>query len=285
MEVYCSRRGQYSLGALTATATDHFALFPMHRNFGEPQNIIVYPATLDLPFFRSISRDEPGQGPGRWSISESGPSAAHVREYTNGDTLNRIHWHSTAHTGKLMVKEFDADRSSHANKNIWIVLDMYQASQVGVGDDGTEEYGISVAASLIKQYMDCNKEVGLIACGERPYLFPPQAEEEHHWKMLEALALMKATGEVPIGQLISQEIELFGSNSLIIVITSSVNERIAAPLRQVRNRGNPVIVVLLDSASFGGPSSTANATGMLVSNGFQVYVTGHREKPAMTLIS
>ncbi len=284
-EVYCQRRGRYSLGALTATATDPFGFFSLHRNLGEPQNILVYPATLELPFFQPLSRNEPGQGPSRWLVSEIGPNAARVREYASGDTLNRIHWHSTAHTGKLMVKEFDPDRSNYASKNIWIIPDMHQASQLGDGDDSTEEYCITIAASLIKKYMDSGKQVGLIASGDQPYFFPPQMESQHLWHMLEALALMKATGDVPIEQLISYQIERFGVDSVIIVITPSVSERIAASLRQVKSRGAPVVAILLDSVSFGGTVSAVNAAGSLVSSGFQVYVIRHGEELARTLDS
>lgn len=284
-EVYCRRRGQYRLGTLTATVTDPFGFFSRHRSFGEPQNILVYPATLELPFFQSLSRHEPGQGSSRWFISETGPDAARVRQYTSGDTLRRIHWRSTAHTGTLMVKEFDADYSNYASKSIWIISDMQQTAQAGDGDEGTEEYGVTIAASLIKKYIDSGKQVGLVASGDRPYLFPPEMGSQHLWSLLEALALMKATGKVPIDQLISSEIERFGSHSVIIVITPSVSERMVASLRQIKGRGTPVLVILLDAASFGGKVSAVNASGSLISSGFQVYVVRHGEELARALDS
>ncbi|MFC1987683.1 DUF58 domain-containing protein [Chloroflexota bacterium] len=284
-EVYCRHRGQYSLGALTATATDPFGFFSLQRKFGELQNIIVYPATLELPFFTSLFRNEPGLGSSRWLVSEIGSDAARVREYTSGDTLNRIHWHSTAHTRKLMVKEFDTDRSNYASRDVWIVPDMNQASQVGDGDESTEEYCITIAASLMKKYIDSGKQVGLVASGDRPYCFPPEIGSQHLWSMLEAMALMKATGEIPIEQLISHEIEHFGSNSVIIVITPSISEQMVASLRRIKSHGIPVIVILLDSASFGGTVSTVNTTRSLISNGFQVYVVRHGEELAKALDS
>lgn len=284
-EVYCWRRGQYTLGTLAATATDPFGFFSLQRNLGESQSVIVYPSTLELPFFQPLSHTEPGSGPSRWLLSEIGPNAARVREYANGDTLNRIHWRSTAHTGKLMVKEFDADRSNYAPKSIWIILDMHQASQAGDGDESTEECAVTVAASLVKKYIDNSQRVGLIASGDQPYLLPPDAESQHLWKVLEALALMKATGEVPIEQLISYEIERFGINSVIIVITPSASERMVAPLRQVKNRGATVIVISLDSASFGGTVRAVNATTSLISSGCQVYIIRHGDELARALDS
>ena len=208
-----------------------------------------------------------------------------MREYSSGDTLNRIHWQSTAHTGKLMVKEFDPERSNYASKNVWIIPDMHQASQLGNGDESTEEYCITIAASLIRKYTDSGKQVGLIASGEQFYLFPPETGNQQSQRLLEALTLMKATGEVPIDQLISSEIERFGIDSVIFVITPFVSERVTASLRQIGSRGAAVIAILLDPSSFDGTVSVAIPFSNLISSGFQVYVVRCGEELARALDS
>ena len=58
-----------------------------------------------------------------------------------------------------------------------------------------------------------------------------------------------------------------------------------APLRQIKNRGAPVIVVLIDSASFSGTVGTVSVANSLVSSGFQVYVIRHGEELARALDS
>lgn len=283
VKVYCQRRGQYHLGSLTATVTDPLGLFSLRRELGASQQVLIYPATLELPFFLPLSRYEAGYGPSRWLISESSPNAARVREYTTGDSLSRIYWRSTAHTGKLMVKVFDPDRSNDTSKNIWIVADMHQASHLGDSDESTEEYCITIAASLIKKYIDNGRQVGLVALGDQPYLFPAQMGSQHLWHMLEALALMKATGEVPINQLISGEIDRFAGNSVIIVITPSISEWITASLRHVTNRGSIAVAILLDPVSFGGAVSAANVAGSLSSSGIQAYIVKRGEELATAL--
>ena len=282
--VFCHRRGLYSLGSLTATATDPFGLFSFHRDLGEPLDIVVFPATLDLPFFQSLSHRDQGYGTSRWLTSEVGPDAARVREYASGDTLNRVHWPSTAHTGKLMVKEFDPDRSNYASRNVWIVLDMHQDSQAGEGDNSTEEYGVTIAASLIKKYMDGDKQVGLMSTGDRPYFFPPQTGEPYLWNMMEALALIKASGGIPVERLILGGIDHFGTDTVMVVITPASGAKLLGPLRQVRSRGTPVIVISLDSSSFAG-TAPATTTRNLVANGFQVYVVRSGEAPGKVLDS
>lgn len=270
-DVYCQRRGMYHLGRLKATVSGPFGLFSSSRSFGIPQSLFVYPATLELPHFQILSRNDLGRGSSQWLASESGPGAARVREYAVGDTLNRIHWRSTAHARKLMVKEFDADHSSYSMKNVWIVLDMNQNSQVTSQDGGTEETGVTIAASMIKKYIDDEKEVGLIMAGDATEVFPPKMGGLHYWNMLKALTLIKATGNMAIDQLLTTKIELFGDNPVIIVITPSANERLAATLRQIRSRGVVIVTILLDYDLSGQRGGTIKRAANLISSGFQVY--------------
>ena len=267
----CKRRGRYSLGTLSATVTDPLGFFPLNRQLGEGISIIIYPETFDLPFFQALPRQGLGPSQRRWLTVETGPNAARVREYINGDNLRHIHWRSTAHTGTLMVKEFDPDRSNYAFKNIWIVLDMHHSSHLGEGEETIDEYSIMAAASIAKNYIDSGKRVGLIASGERTYNFLPEAGNRHLQHILQALALIQATGNIPIDTLLTLESGRFDAGSAVIVITSSDNRGIATPLRRIVNRGSIVTAILLDSLSFGGRTSAANSARRLISNGIHVY--------------
>ena len=269
---YCQRRGQYNVGELVVKVTDPLGLFVTSQRLGEYQNVIVYPTPLDLPYFQIIPRQATGQNLLRWFASEAGPSASRVREYVSGDSLRRIHWQTTAHLGKLVVKEFDPDRSHFAFKALWLVLDMYRAFQLGEGDETTEEYSISIAASLAKKYIDNEKRVGLIASGDRPYICLARTGYGQLQNVLRALALMKGTGKVPIDNLLSFQAERFETGSVVVVIMPSDSRSITAPLRQAINRGVTVIAVLLDSLSFGGENTAANTARNLISAGFHVYI-------------
>ncbi|MBI4268038.1 MAG: DUF58 domain-containing protein [Chloroflexi bacterium] len=278
-EVHCQQRGRHTLGAVTATVSDPFGFFSSQRKLVDARSVLVYPATPELPFFQQFGHGESTSGYGSSSASEIGANAARVREYIGGDVLSHIHWRSTAHTGKLMVKEFDATRSNYAFKDVWIIIDMHQDSQVSHGNNGTEEHSVAIAASLIRKFIENNQRVGLIASADQDYFFPPEAGSQHLLNMLEALALMKATGQLPVEQLLSDEIERFGSNAGIIVITPSVSSRLIAPLQQAKQNGSLVTIISLAFSDFGG--TAVNATGNLISRGFQVHVV----KPGTMLAS
>jgi uncharacterized protein (DUF58 family) len=258
---------------VTLTAGDPFGLFTRRQQIGKPAHIMVYPQIVELPYFRSSfsSLVDFGHGAMGRRISQISPSASSIREMMSGDSQEHIHWRSTAHTGKLMVKVFDAEHSSDTSKDVWIVLDMQKDAHRSDGDDSTVDYGVTLAASLAKRYMDDGMRVGLVASGERGYSFSPDAGNPHYLKMLEALALMKAEGTTPIDELVANP-DSFSSNSTVVVITTQSTESVVNVLRHLKNYGNSVVGVFIDSSSFGGllnPEHMANALG---ATGAQVYV-------------
>ncbi len=271
-EVHCQKRGRYGTGVLKVRITDPLGFFPVERRIGEHQEITIYPATLELPFFERIPRRGKGTGSTRWLDTETSPNASSVREYVSGDSLRHIHWHTTAHTGNLMVREFDPDRTGYGYNEIWIVLDMRQASQLGEGNETTEEYAVTIAASLAKKYLSAGKRVGLIAAGDRSFLLSPEPGEERLQHILESLALLKATGNVPINNLLASRAEHFGAGSIVIIVMPSANPGIAAPLRYAIDRRARLIAILLDSFSFGGVNTPDNTPRSLNSSDVSVYV-------------
>jgi uncharacterized protein (DUF58 family) len=246
--VDCGRRGRYRLGPLTVEATDPFGLFRLRRNLGNSQSLLVYPATIELSFFPFMSYAESGSARNYWLTRGSGGAVFRVREYVPGDSLNHIHWRSSAHTGELMVKDPGIDLF----KNIWIAIDMSEASLVGDGTRRVEEQCVTIAASLLKKYLDSGRPVGLITEGDDFYLFPPRLGDEHFWRVMEALALVRAKGQVPISQLIEREGKRFGRDSFVVIITPLTMDKLGACLRRINSRDTAVAVIIPDTAGFGG---------------------------------
>ena len=282
-EVYCRRRGRYNLGSLTVTARDPFGLFRRSRNLGESQSILIYPATLELPFFEILPQSDFKYGLSPWLANQLSANVASVREYTAGDSLRHIHWRSTAHTGQLQVKVFDPDRSRNVRESVWIIVDMHQGSHRG--DYETEEYCVTIAASLAKKYIDSGWSVGLIAAGDQFHRFPPEAGSQHLGHILAGLALTRATGNVPVDQLISNESGRFAINSALIVITPQSGERLTAPLRQVKGRGRLVVAILIEPAKLDEVGTMASTIRTLISSGLQVHLVRCGDDIARTLDS
>ena len=270
-QLLCTRRGLYRIGSAAITAGDPFGFFTKRNTMGESGKIIVYPKIIDLPLFKSVSLNDFGYTSGFQSISQISPNASSVREFASGDSLHHIHWHTTAHTGRLMVKMFDADRSYNNSKIFWVILDMYKNAHAGQGDESTEEYAVTIAASLIRHHLESGMKVGMITAGDRSSVFSPSRGDQYLWSMMEALALVRAEGQIPLGQLLLSHIEDYKEDPVVMIIATSASRQLMEAIRSLKTVVESVVVVLLDASSFDGKHPVLNSTHNLSLLGAQVY--------------
>jgi len=269
----CRHRGQYRIGALKARIYDPLGFFYVNRELTDMKYVNVLPAAIALPHFQLLPRHEPGLNTRRWFAGEPGQNASRVREYASGDSLRHIHWHSTAHTGQLMVKEFDPDLTrAYAFSDIWIILDMHRESVYGTGEETTAEYGIIIASSLVKKYLESEKKVGLITSGDHSYIFAPDSGEEQFNRIFQALALVEPSGEVALEHLIISQEERIAPGAAAIVITTAGTHETGVSLRRLLSRGVQITAILLDAASFGGKASAMDTAHTLAGSGINAYI-------------
>ncbi len=121
----CHQRGRFILGPVTLTSGDPLGIFRFTRDVPGTSSLVVTPATVPIPQFSPPI----GYLPGGETMHRRTPyvtaSVSGVRDYVPGDSFNRIHWPSTARTGRLISKEFELDPLS----DVWIFLDMHDDAQ------------------------------------------------------------------------------------------------------------------------------------------------------------
>jgi uncharacterized protein (DUF58 family) len=239
-EVKCQNRGRYHIGPLALETTDPFGIFQVQRLLGKTSDLLIYPATPELTYRPVISRGSYVFTRNAWLAGGRRGLVARVREYAPGDSLSHIHWHSTAHTGQLMVKDYNTDLS----KNTWLVLNMAGCSPAG--SEHFIEQCVTITASLAKKFLDANHPVGLMVQGQDFNLLPLGVGEAHYWDLMEVMALAKIGGNVPVDRLIEQERKHVGSDSLVIVVTPVVTDDLVVRLLRLSNQGITTALILPD---------------------------------------
>jgi uncharacterized protein (DUF58 family) len=275
----CPRRGVYTLGPLTVTSGDPFGLFRFSRTFGGRRRLLVYPQAVELPGFYVPPAVLPGEGRFRRRTHYVTPNAAGVRQYQYGDSLSRIHWPTTVRTNELMVKLFELDPSS----DIWVVLDLQWRVQAGSGDDGTEEYGVKIAASIARYFLTANRTVGYMAAGAHVDVEEPERGVQQDTRILEALALARATGDVPLANLLDVEGRRFGRHTTVVVVTPSTDESWVLSLQSLAQRGVKVAAVLLEPSTFGADASALFVFGALAAGDIYTYLVKRSDSLAAAL--
>ncbi|HUX88160.1 MAG TPA: DUF58 domain-containing protein [Chloroflexota bacterium] len=252
LEAPCRRRGLYEFGPARVASSDPFGFFRTTRQLGPVRSILVYPATVDVAGLTLPAGQLFGGDRRRTGWHQTTPHVSGTREYQPGDPVRHVHWRSTAHAGRLMVKEFDLEPIA----DIWLILDLHAEVQRGEGDDSTEEYGVTIAASLARHFLKDGRSVGLIGIASQHLIVPADRSERQLRKVLEELAVVHADGREPIAETLAAESNRCSKNAAIIVVTPSLDERWPSTLRGVRDRGIQVGAVALEPSTFGdAPSS------------------------------
>ena len=262
------KRGVYTMGPMSVVSSDPFGVFRGELTFGDAETLVVYPRTHDLPEFGIPAADLAGDSALNRRTHDLTPHASTVRDYEFGDSLSRIHWGTTARLGKLMSKEFDLGRSS----DVWVVVDLHRDVQAGGLEESTDEYAVSIGASLAKRYLQDQLPVGLIAYGEQRYLMPPDTGAGQFDRIIEFLARSKADGRAPLGTVLPRDEHLWNHHSSVIVVTSSPRSDWVVALRELARRRVRVAAVLVDGASFGGFLNTLDVLGDVRAAGLPAYV-------------
>ncbi len=286
----CRQRGFYTLGPLVLASGDLLGLFRMERLLPATGTMIVYPATVDLPGFSPPPGELPGGDAMHRRTHHITTNVSGVRDYQPGDSFNRMHWRSTARTGRLIVKEFELDPTA----DIWIFLDMDQAVQAATPwarevpqrefpvlprelsrltlIPSTEEYGVTVAASLARHFLARNRAVGFVAHTQQREIIQADRGERQLTKILETLAVIEARGHLPFAQVLAIEAQHLSRNTTVIAITPAVSSEWVMALRELGRRGVRSLAVLLAANTFGPTPSWHETLSLLHANNIPAYV-------------
>lgn len=277
----CRQRGRFQLGPVTATSGDPFGLF-RRRVFMQPASeLLVLPRVLPIVNFALFTGGLPGRGRSSRRALQTTTNATTIRDYVPGDALSRIHWRSSAHYNKLMVKEFDLDPAVDA----WVFLDLHDAVQAGEGEHSTEEYGVTIAATVATYLLRQDLSVGLIINGEHREFLSLDRGDRQIERVLELLAVVTAGAGPDLKEALALDAFHFGRNTVAIVITASSSRDWHEGLRHLQRRGVQVAVVGLDASSFDARPADEDTLALLEGAGVPVLRVKCREPLAQILES
>ena len=301
----CYQRGRFTLGPISLTSSDPFGLFQLKKDLPASfsSHVVVYPITYDLPGFHPPVGELTGGEATRRRTHYITTNVSGIREYAFGDSFNRIHWPSTARTGRLMVKEFELDPMA----DVWIFLDMEQRVQAGLTYNelmpptlpevhweklpefelppSTEEYGVVTAASVSKHFLNQNRSVGLITYADAHHREIAQSDrgERQLTRIYEMLAVTQAHGSIPLAEVLAAETMHLSRNTTAIIITPATDAEWVAAARHLMARGVRVTVVLIDPASFGVPYDSFETEIELTASHIPHYVLREGDQPELAL--
>lgn len=285
----CTRRGRFRIGPIELHAVDPFGLFPRVKEIPQEYHIIVLPKTEPIRDFPFPSGRLPGGDALRQRTHQVTPNASGVRDYAPGDSLNRIHWRSTARLRRLIVKEFEFDPQAE----VWIILDAQDSVHSGTLEErspdlvsgvvhgdfelpkSTEEYAVAIAASLTMHLAERDRAVGFVAQGRARHVLQSDRGEAQLFHILESLAVLHANGPYSLQELLKVEGPRIPRGASVVVITPSVNLTALSAVHELKRSGLAPVLILINAATFGGMEGSAKIAGAAQVEGIPVRMVGY----------
>jgi uncharacterized protein (DUF58 family) len=129
--------------------------------------------------------------------------------------------------------------------------------------DSTTEYAVTIVASLARRFLDQGRNVGLICTGAHYDVIAADRSRRQEIKMLEALAVVRADGHLPLGQVLVAEARRFTRQSSLVVVTPSTAESWVRALAEITGRRVRGTAILVEPETFGqAPSSLLAVSGL-----------------------
>ena len=180
-------RGEHVLQGVEVEVSDFFGWIRKTRFIPIENTILVYPKITDLEYMSIDTQYDRGTMISPYNILKDTTMATGVRDYQSGDRVSWIHWKSFARTQVLMTKEFEERRS----QQLMLILD-------GRSSETFEEQ-VELTASILKEALNHQAEIGFLSTGQENIAFPNIQSEEEFGRVLVHLAKVQPTMDATSG--------------------------------------------------------------------------------------
>ena len=238
-------RGVYELGATDVVLQDVFGLERVLVPAPPPERVVVRPRTVAPRGLFSEAGRRSGHAQRVLLRQPTGFDLHSVRSYTEGESLRKVHWPTTARRGELMVKELeDALDDEHA---VLLVCD--STGDAGAPGSSSFDAAVRAAGSVALAHATAMRALTLVI-GSRTQVTVRIATVDGDWPVaLDALAAATADGPA-LGRLLADARGPAARAGDVTVVTTVLDGRAADRLIAERLTGRRIAVVLVDAATF-----------------------------------
>lgn len=184
-------KGDYQFGDIYIRYSSPLGLIERIGCFPAKADVKVYPNLLETEKYEMLARRGRLMQVGIRSakIRGGGAEFESLREYVPGDEYKKIDWNATARRGKLISRQYEAERS----QNIVLLLDTGRTMLQPVQKMAKLDYVVNTALMLAYVAASSDDKVGLMAFDADVRVFlPPAKSKAQVYRILESLYNLEA---------------------------------------------------------------------------------------------
>lgn len=242
-QVMFARRGVYTLGRLYSRLHTGAGLQPLLAEHRHDQECRIYPRVEPLRRYLPPWRTHISFGHYVSRAAGEGIEFAGIRPYNSGDRIRRIHWPTSLKRQQLYVTEYTPEY----NADVIILLDTLVA--IGNTREATTlDIAVRAAASLTSYYLSQKNRVGLVSYGGVcTWVLPSSGQQQWH-RILEALLTTRTHFSYLTKDITLIPPRVLPPGALIYVLTTLLDPRIEAVLRDLAARAFQLVLIVISPA-------------------------------------
>lgn len=229
-------RGEHQLRDIRIRTGDVFGMVKKEVVFTVEEQLIAYPNARPVKIEKQISSYGQGSVSSQSLHLKNTNVATGVREYMPGDKFSWIDWKQTAKKNTMITKEFEQEKSTE----ILLVLDScFYDDENHISYEALLELAISLMDELYKQ----GTEVGLLTIGEETVHVPVHNEPTKKELVRQHLTRLQPGGSKPFPLKLKEELIKLDSGSIVILLTSHIDEAFGGTVKKMKQRMKRVVVL------------------------------------------
>jgi uncharacterized protein (DUF58 family) len=219
-------RGRAPLGPLYAWMENDIGLLRRRYRAGERDEVRVFPDLSAVETSGVLAKRSTLIEAGlRRLRRRGGTEFESLREYLPGDGFRSVDWKATARRGRLMVAQYEAERS----QNVIVALDCGRLMTPRVGSARKFDYALGAALSVARIAQAADDNVGLIAFGAKPILdIAPRRGLAHVSALAQASFALQPRFEEPDYETVFTDLRRRHAKRSLVIFFTDVSDPITS---------------------------------------------------------
>lgn len=242
-------RGEHEFYGIKIHVESALKLFSIDRAIEPERKILVFPKILPIDSLKTTLIDPVSGKKTDFKILEDSSHIVGIHEYS-GEPFQRIHWKASAHTGELMVKEYEYTGSSQIRMYVDYNLpkEIFARNVWSHMRKDYEEYASISSSGIVKYLYDNGMPITLKVLAQKSYTVTPQMVRDYI-PYLDVLAIAKGTDEPSNDLLLQTNIigDMFSMSrtTTVIIVSMYLTDEIIPKLLTLRSRISKLLVFVI----------------------------------------
>ncbi|HFA47934.1 MAG TPA: DUF58 domain-containing protein [Bacteroidetes bacterium] len=158
-------RGEYSFGLVNIFASTKFNLAQRRFRLAAQMPVPVYPSVLQMKEYEMLAFNRQTPQDGLRKIRRIGHSYEfdQIKNYVRGDDYRSVNWKATGRFSKLMVNQYEDERS----QQVYCLIDKSRAMKMPFNGLGLMDYAINTSLAISNIVLKKHDKAGLITFSDK----------------------------------------------------------------------------------------------------------------------